>query len=77
MKHATTNKQKLHLLAMLVLPIACLPAFSGCSSIEGAGENRRVTINVLKSIEQEHEKPANPRVHPGQPYIMDPDRTLD
>ena len=40
MKHAMTNKQKLHLLTMLVLPIVYLPAFSGCSSIEGTDENQ-------------------------------------
>ena len=43
-------------------------AFSGRSSIDGTVENHRGTINLLKSIEQEHEKPENPPVHPGRPY---------
>jgi hypothetical protein len=77
MKHAITNTQTWHLLKVLVLFIACLPAFSGCSSVEGTGENQRVTTRFLQNIEQEHEKPANPPVHLGQPYIMDPERTLD
>ena len=70
------NKQKCHLITTLFLLIAWLPAFSGCSSLEGTGGNPRVTIRLLKSIEQEHEKPANPPVHPGQPFIMFPDRIL-
>ena len=53
---------------VVILPIACLLAFSGCSSIEDTVENHRGTINLLKSIEQEHEKPENPPVHPGRPY---------
>jgi hypothetical protein len=70
------NKQKCHLLTMLFPLIAWLPAFSGCSSLEGTGGNQRVTTRLLKSVEQEHEKPANPPVHPGQPFIMFPDRIL-
>ena len=52
----------------VILPIAYLLAFSGCSGIEGTVENHRGTISLLKSIEQEHEKPENPPVRPGQPY---------
>jgi hypothetical protein len=76
MKHAITHKQKWHLLKVLVLFITCLPAFSGCSTLEGTGGNQRVTTRLLKSVEQEHEKPANQPVHPGQPFIMFPDRIL-
>ena len=57
------KKLKFNFHTAVILPIACLLAFSGCSSTEG-----RETINLLKSIEQKHEKPENPRVHPGQPY---------
>ena len=64
----TNKKLKFNSHTVVILPIACLLAFSGCSSIEGAAENHRGTINLLKSIEQEHEKPENPPVHPGQPY---------
>jgi hypothetical protein len=35
-RHAMNNKQKCHLLTMLFLLIAWLPAFSGCSSLERA-----------------------------------------
>ena len=62
------KKVKFNFHKVVILPIACLLAFSGCSSIEGTVENHRGTINLLKSIEQEHEKPENPPVHPGQPY---------
>ena len=62
------KKPKFNFHTVVILPIACLLAFSGCSSIEGTVENHRGTINLLKSIEQEHEKPENPPVHPGRPY---------
>jgi hypothetical protein len=64
------KKLKFNFHTVVILPIACLLAFSGCSSIEGTVENHRGTINLLKSIEQEHEKPENPPVHPGQPYDL-------
>lgn len=69
-RHPMTNKQKWHLLTMSVLLIAYLPAFSACSSLESTGQNQRVLM--LKSVEQEHQNFANPPVHPGQPYMMDP-----
>jgi hypothetical protein len=53
---------------MQILPIACLVAFTGCSGIENTAENHRATTNLLKYIEVDHQKPENPRVHPGQPY---------
>ena len=37
--------------AVVILPIVCLLAFSGCSSTEGTVENHWETINLLKSIE--------------------------
>jgi hypothetical protein len=74
-RHAINNKQKCHLLTKFLL-IAWLPAFSGCSSLEGTGGNQRVTIRLLKSIKQEHNKPANPPVHSGQSLLMFPDRIL-
>jgi hypothetical protein len=64
----TNKKLKFNFLTVLILPIACLLAFSGCSGIEGTVENHRGTTNLLKCIEQEHEKPEDPPVHPGQPY---------
>ena len=62
------QKLKFNFHTMVILPIAGLLAISGCSSIEGTSENHRGTINLLKSMEQEHEKPENPPVHPGKPY---------
>jgi hypothetical protein len=74
---AMANQQKWHLFKMLVVFVACLPAFSGCSSVEGKGKHQRAAISLVKYIEQEGEKPANSPVHLGQPYMMDPERTLD
>jgi hypothetical protein len=62
------NKLKFAFRTMLVSPIACVVAFTGCSDIEPKGENHRVTANLLTNIEQDHEKIGHPRVHPGQPY---------
>jgi hypothetical protein len=52
----------------IILPIACLVAFTGCSGIEGTAENHRVSTNLLRYIEEDRENPKNPRVRPGQPY---------
>jgi hypothetical protein len=52
----------------IILAMACAVAFTGCSGIEGTGENHRVTTDLLRYIEEDHEKPKNPRVRPGQPY---------
>ena len=52
----------------VILPIACLVAFAGCSGIEGTAENHRVTTNLVKYTEEDHEKTKNPRVRVGQPY---------
>jgi len=77
MKHAINNKQKWHFLKVFVLFIACLPAFSGCSSLEGTGKNQRVAINLLKGIEKKKDKAANPPVHPGQPFLMFSDKIVN
>ena len=53
---------------MRILPIAWLVAFTGCSSIEGTAENHRVITNLLTYIQEDREKPENPRVRVGQPY---------
>ena len=52
----------------VMLPIACIGAFAGCSGIEGAAENHRVTTNLLTYLQEDREKPENPRVRVGQPY---------
>ena len=53
---------------MRILPIAWLVAFTGCSSIEGTAQNHRVTTNLLTYLQEDREKPENPRVRVGQPY---------
>ena len=53
---------------MLIWAAAWLVAFTGCSGIEGTAENHRVMTNLLTYIEEDHGKPENPRVHPGQPF---------
>ena len=65
---SVNNKLKFAFLTMLGLPIACLGAFTGCSGIGGTAENHRVTTNLVKYIEEDREKPKNPRVRVGQPY---------
>ena len=62
------NKLKFAFRTMLVLPIACLGAFTGCSDVEVTSKSHQVTANLVTKVEQEHEKIDNPRVHPGQPY---------
>ena len=53
------NKLKFAFRTMLVLPIACLVAFTGCAEIEATGENHRVTANLLTDMEQDHQKSEN------------------
>jgi hypothetical protein len=62
------KKLKFDFDTMPIWTIACLVAFTGCSGIEATAENHRVMINQLANIEEDHGKPENPRVHPGQPY---------
>ena len=50
-----------------ILPFAFLVAITGRSGIKGTAENDRVAANLLTNIEENHGKPENPRVHPGQP----------
>jgi hypothetical protein len=47
-KPAITTNGKWHLLKVLFWFNACLPAFSGCSSLEGTGKHQRVAIRLLK-----------------------------
>ena len=52
------NKLKFAFRTMLVLPIACLGAFTGCSDFEVTGKNHPVRANPL-SHEEENIKKAN------------------
>ena len=58
----------IHSTSTITIILPCLVAFTGCSGIEGTAENQRVTTNLVKYIEEDHEKPKDPRVRPGQPY---------
>ena len=53
---------------ILILTIACLVAFTGCSAMVSTAENHRLTTKLVKYMEEDHEKPKYPRVRPGQPY---------
>ena len=67
-RSAMNKKQIFDFHQMLILPIAWLVTFTGCSAIVSTAENHRVTRNLVKYIDEDHEKSKNPRVRPGQPY---------
>ena len=60
---------KIYCHAMLVPPVACILAFSGCSSIGDVSATRPETIHFVTGTE--HGKLENPRVRPGQPYTQE------
>ncbi|MBV8216752.1 MAG: hypothetical protein JOZ08_26330 [Verrucomicrobia bacterium] len=59
---------KIHRYAVLIVSVACTLASSGCSS-DGTQAAREETVNFVAGTE--HEKPTNPRVHPGRPYTQE------
>jgi len=60
MKNPIMIAKKNSLRVALLLPLAGLVAFAGCSSIDGTTANRTVTKNrVAAFIEQTPEKPAS------------------
>jgi hypothetical protein len=60
---------KAHCNALLTASITCILISSGCSSIDGTRATGGETTNFLAGTE--HEKPENPRVHPGRPYTQE------
>ena len=61
MKNLMAIAKKNSLRAVLILPLAGLVAFAGCSSIDGTTANQTVTKNrVAAFMEQTPEKPASP-----------------
>ena len=62
------EKQRFDFHRMLILPTACLVAFTGCSGMVNTAENQRLTTKLVKYMEADHEKPMYPRVRPAQPY---------
>jgi hypothetical protein len=63
------KKLKTHCDALLIPSIACILISSGCSTIDGTRATGGETTNFVASIE--HEKPVNPRAHPGRPYAQE------
>ena len=68
-KRSILKKLKIDCHGVLISSIACMLASSGCSSVEDVQARRTESTNFAK--ETESRKPANPRVHPGQPYIKE------
>jgi hypothetical protein len=58
-----------HCHALLITLVACILICSGCSSIDGTRATTGEMTNFVASTQ--HEKPMNPRVHPGRPYIQE------
>jgi hypothetical protein len=59
MKNPIMIAKKCSLRAALILPLAALVAFAGCSSIDGTTANQPVTKRVAAFMEQSPDKPAN------------------
>ena len=62
------REQEIHRYAVVFGSVAWILASSSCSSIDGAAATGEETVNFVARTE--HGKPANPRVHPGQPYTQ-------
>jgi hypothetical protein len=61
MKNLITFAKKHSLQTALVLPVACLVAFTGCSSIEGTANGRpAVNHRVATYMQTNQEEPATP-----------------
>jgi hypothetical protein len=63
MKNLITFAQEYSLQTALVLPIACLIAFTGCSSIDGTAANRPAVnsrvATYMQTNQQENATPAD------------------
>jgi hypothetical protein len=74
MKNPTLISKKNYLRAALMLPVACLLAFTGCSNIQGTSGNQTVTTNRVatyleQSQEQTKNKPADQDPDPGYEWF--------
>jgi hypothetical protein len=68
MKNPTLISKKNYLRAALMLPVACLLAFTGCSNVQGTSGNHTTTTNrVATYLEQSQEQTNN------NPVDQDPD----
>jgi hypothetical protein len=59
MKNLISFAKKYSLQPALVLPVACLVAFTGCSSIEGTADSRpAINSKVSTYMQETHEPPT-------------------
>jgi hypothetical protein len=58
MKNLIRFAKKYSLQPALVLPVACLVAFTGCSSIEGTADSRPAINSKVSTYMQETQEPA-------------------
>ena len=58
MKNLIMFAKKYSLPTALVLPAACLVAFTGCSSIEGTADSRPAMNSKVSTYMQENQEPA-------------------
>lgn len=58
MKNLIMFAKKHSLKTALVLPVACLVAFTGCSSIEGTADSRPAMNNRVSTYMQTNQEPA-------------------
>ena len=58
MKNLIMFVKKHSLKTALVLPVACLVAFTGCSSIEGTADSRPAINSKVSTYMQETQEPA-------------------
>jgi hypothetical protein len=67
MKNPRVISKKYYRRTVLMLPVACLLAFTGCSNIQGTSGNQAATTHrVATYLEQSQEQPDN------QPVDQDP-----
>jgi hypothetical protein len=58
MKNLIMFAKKYSVRTALVLPVACLVAFTGCSSIEGTADSRPAMNSKVSTYMQENQEPA-------------------
>jgi hypothetical protein len=58
MKNLIMFAKKYSLQTALVLPVACLVAFTGCSSIEGTADSRPAMNSKVATYMQANQEPA-------------------
>jgi hypothetical protein len=72
MKNPILINKKNYLRAILLVPVMCVVAFTGCSSIPGSAANRTATANRVTAYLEHKQANAN-----NQPADSDPDSTSE